>query len=274
MFRSISKAFWFVFVPMTSLALATIYMLVAGIIPLFYLWFTLVMWILVCGLGIACGYHRVFSHKTHSLPQWKENIVLFCAVFAGQGSSIFWAATHRGYHHPHSDTAKDLHSPVAHGIFHAYIGWFMKISENNLVVNIKYAVDLLRKPNHVWFHKHYLKILWGIPLAICVFNWHLAFCAFFLVTGMGLLQDNLINVLGHTKAVIGYRNFDTKDNSHNNPIMGFLTWGQGWHNNHHYSPSSYDFGNGVSNKWWEVDPCRIFLLFIGSAKNNHQSLSN
>jgi stearoyl-CoA desaturase (delta-9 desaturase) len=266
MFKSISKAFWFVFVPMTTLALSTIYMLVTGVIPLIYLWATLVMWVLVCGLGIACGYHRVFSHKTHKLPTWKENIILFFAVFAGQGSSIFWAATHRGYHHPYADTEKDLHSPVVHGILHAYVGWFMQITEKNVIVNIKYAIDLLRKSNHVWFHHHYLKILWTVPLIICLFDWRLAFCAFFLVTGMGLLQDNLINILGHTKAFIGYRNFNTADHSFNNLIMGFLTWGQGWHNNHHHAPGSYDFGRGVSSKWWEIDPCLIFLPFVGPIK--------
>jgi stearoyl-CoA desaturase (delta-9 desaturase) len=131
-----------------------------------------------------------------------------------------------------------------------------------MIINVKYAVDLLRKPNHVWFHKHQLTILWAVPLFICLFDWRLAFCGFFLVTGISLLQDNTINVLGHLKGVIGYRNFQTKDNSHNNPILGFVAWGQGWHNNHHYSPANYDFGSGVSGKWWEFDPCRIFLPFL------------
>ena len=247
---------------MTLLAIITIGLLITGIISPYYLIGTFIMWVLVCGLGVACGYHRVFSHRTHKLPTWKENIILFFAVFSGQGSSILWTAIHRGSHHRYSDTTKDLHSPVAHGIFHAYVGWFMDITENNIKVNIKYAVDLLRKPNHVWFHKHYLAVLWGVPLLVCLFDWKLAFTSFFLVTGLGLLQDNLINVLGHLKAYIGYRNFDTDDNSHNNVIMGYLTWGQGWHNNHHHSPASYDFGKKVSGKWWEFDPCVIFLPFI------------
>jgi stearoyl-CoA desaturase (delta-9 desaturase) len=247
---------------MTSLAVLTIYLLYTGVIPLYYLFGSAIMWVLVCGLGIACGYHRVFSHKTHQLPVWKENIILFFATFAGQGSSIFWAATHRGYHHPHADKTKDLHSPVVYGLYHAYIGWFKQITENNVIVNIKYAVDLLRKPNHVWFHQHYLKVLWGVPLLVCLIDWRLAFTSFFLITGYGLLQDNMINVFGHIKAGIGYRNFDTNDNSHNNIIMGLLTWGQGWHNNHHHAPGNYDFGSGTSGKWWEFDPCKLFLPLL------------
>jgi stearoyl-CoA desaturase (delta-9 desaturase) len=262
MFKNISKAIWFVWMPIIPLALSTIYMLIVGIIPLYYLFATLIMWCLVCGLGVAVGYHRVFSHRTHQLRTYKENIILFFASFAGQGSSIVWAALHRGYHHPYADTPKDIHSPVVYGVFESFVGWYRNVTENNMIINVKYAVDLLRRPNHVWFHKHQLTILWSVPLFICLFDWRLAFCGFFLVTGISLCQDNMINVLGHLKGIIGYRNFETKDNSYNNPVLGFLTWGQGWHNNHHHSPASYDFGSGVSGKWWEFDPCKIFLPFL------------
>lgn len=260
--RNVSHSFWFQFVPAILLGLLTIVLLAIGVIPLYYLFATAIMWVLVCGLGIAAGYHRVFSHRTHTLPVWKENIILFFATFAGQGSSIFWAAMHRGYHHPYSDTARDYHSPVAYGKMQAYVGWFLKITENNNPVSIKYAVDLLRKPNHVWFHKNYLKLLWIVPLVVAVFDWKLALTGFWLVTMLGSTQDNMVNVWGHSKSIFGYRNFETRDNSHNNLILGYLAWGQGWHNNHHYKASSYDFGKGVSGKWWEIDPAKLFLPFL------------
>lgn len=129
-------------------------------------------------------------------------------------------------------------------------------------ISIKFAIDLLRKPHHIFFHKHYLKILWAVPLIVAIFDWRLALTGFWLVTMIALFQDNLTNVFGHTKAFIGYRNFETKDNSQNNPILGYLTWGQAWHNNHHYRASSFDFGSGVSGKWWEFDPCRLFKVFL------------
>lgn len=259
---TISKSFWFQFVPAMIFGTLAIILLAIGVIPLYYLWSTLIMWILVCGLGIAVGYHRVFSHRTHTLPTWKENIILFLAIFAGQGASIFWVALHRGYHHRFSDQKQDLHSPVIHGKYHAFVGWYRQITEVSNTVNFKYAVDLLRKSNHVWFHKHSLQILWGVPIIVALFDWRLALCAFWLVTFIGSIQDNIINVFGHDRGLIGYRNFDTDDNSHNNIILGYLCWGQGWHNNHHSSPASFDFGTGVSDKWWEWDPSKIFLFFL------------
>lgn len=260
--RSISRGFYFQFLPALLLGSITVGLLVTEIIPAYYLIATLIMWVLVCGLGIAVGYHRVFSHKTHNLPSWKENIILFFATFAGQGASILWVAVHRGYHHAHTDTSKDIHSPIAHGKLTAFAGWFYKITENNNPVNLKYSVDLLRKKNHLFFHKYNLYILWGIPLLVSLFDWKLALTGFCLVTMIGSVQDNLINVLGHLKGWIGYRNFDTKDNSYNNLILGYLAWGQGWHNNHHYDPKSFDFGKSISGKWWEWDPTKIFNIIL------------
>jgi fatty-acid desaturase len=257
---TVLKSYYFQFASAITIGTTTIILLITGVIPPYYLVYTFIMWILVCGLGIAVGYHRVFSHKTHHLPRWKENIIMFLATFAGQGATLLWVSLHRGYHHRLSDREGDIHSPVVHGWFHAFIGWQRTITENT--ISMKYAVDLVRKSNHIWFHKHHIKVLWSVPLIVAVFDWRLALTAFWLVTMIGVIQDNLINVVGHKKAMIGYRNFDTDDNSHNNFVMGYLGWGQGWHNNHHYAASSYDFGSGVSGKWWEWDPSRIFLPLL------------
>lgn len=260
--KHLSIAFWMQTVPATFFGLLTIVLLATGVIPTYYLIATAIMWPLVCGLGIAVGYHRVFSHKTHKLPAWKENVLLFLGALAAQGGPVFWVAMHRGYHHPYADTERDLHSPVAHSKFYAFMGWIYKLNENNNTVNIKYSVDLLRKPNFVWFHHHSLKVLWITPIVIALFDWRLALTACCLTALIASMQDNIVNVYGHIKGWFGYRNFETKDNSQNNPLLGYLLWGQGWHNNHHADPKSYDFGSGVSGKWWEYDPCRLFLPLL------------
>lgn len=267
MLKNCAKGIWFMVVPIMLLAFIGAALYITGVIPAYYLIVTFVMWMLVSGLGIAVGYHRVFSHKTHILKPWQENIILFFATFAAQGSPIFWVAVHRGYHHPYSDTEKDLHSPVVYGKWHAFLGWLLKNTEANNQVNVKYAIDLLRKPNFVWFHKHYLKIIWLVPLAVALFDWRLSFAAFFIPGGIALLQDNGVNIYGHTKTFFSYRNFETNDQSVNNIWFGYFGWGQGWHNNHHARPGSFNFGSKISNKWWEVDPCVIFLPFLGKPKD-------
>lgn len=262
MFKNISKYSWFSFLPFLLLGFTAIVLFFNGIIPLYYLFFTFIMWVLIAGLGVAVGYHRIFSHNTHpNLPTWKENIILFFGVLSGQGSSITWAAVHRGYHHKFSDTEKDLHSPIK-GVYHAFFGWSTKITEANPNINLKYAGPILRKKNHVWFHENQMKLLWAFPLFLLLIDWKLSLAMSCLPTCICLIQDNCVNVFGHRKFGIGYRNFNTNDNSHNNFIIGYLGWGQGWHNNHHHRPGSFDFGSGVSGNWWEFDPCRIFKIFL------------
>lgn len=267
MFKNISKYSWFSFIPFVLLGIITIVLFASSIIPVYYLWFTLLGWILISGLGVATGFHRVFSHNNYpNMPIWKENVLLLLGTLSGQGSSITWTAIHRGYHHKYTDTDRDLHSPTK-GIYHAFFGWTTEINEANSIVNLKYAVNLLKKPNHVWFHKHQMTILWAAPIIIALFNWQLCLALICLPTGLALIQDNLVNIFGHLKCVIGYRNFNTNDNSQNNVVLGYLGWGQGWHNNHHYEPKSFDFGKSVSGKWWEWDPCKIFIPFLNDDKN-------
>jgi fatty-acid desaturase len=55
-----------------------------------------------------------------------------------------------------------------------------------------------------------------------------------------------VNSLSH---IWGYRTHDTPDNSRNNPLVAFLAWGEGWHNNHHADPVSPRHGRA----WWELD---------------------
>lgn len=222
-------------------------------------WWPLVLagWILVSGLGVAVGYHRVFSHKTHDLKPWLDNLLLILGALGGQGSSISWVAVHRGYHHRFSDTDKDLHSPV-HGIWNALIGWYWRLTPET--INHRYAVDLLRRPNHVRVHKYYIKLLyaWIAVLGLASYVTSLPIIQGYLaVLAVSLLQDNLVNTLCH-QPKLGYRNFETSDKSNNFWPLGYFGWGQGWHNNHHERPAAFSFGV----RWWEFDPCVLFLPLL------------
>jgi fatty-acid desaturase len=220
------------------------------------LWLTLAGWILFSGCGIAIGYHRLFSHKAFKVSRAMELFLLVCGAFGAQGSSIFWSALHRGYHHPHSDTARDIHSPI-HGKFNAYVGWMFKLKPDS--ISMKYAVDLLRDPAHLWVHKHYASLLW-IPIGISfLVNWKITLYFFALPMVMAIHQENLVDLFCHTRNIFGYRNHDTKDNSMNNIVLGLFGWGQGWHNNHHKRPGDWNFGG---ERWYEFDPCKLIIGVI------------
>ena len=58
----------------------------------------------------------------------------------------------------------------------------------------------------------------------------------------------------------GYRNNGTNNSSRNNPIVGFLSNGEGWHNNHHAAPHSARFGY----RWWELDTTWLTIGLLAS----------
>jgi sn-1 stearoyl-lipid 9-desaturase len=254
------KYFVYIVIPMFILGITGIsLMVITG--AYYWLFSTLIFWILLSGLGIAVGFHRVFSHNCYNLKPWLDNILLYCGTMACQSSSLTWVAVHIGYHHPYADQERDPHSPKK-GLWYAVMGWTFRVNQTS--INHKYAVKLLRKPMHIFFHKHYFKIVWLSVLAILIlFGWKLVLFGYGIAAMLSILQDNFVNLFGHTKGLIGYRNFEISDNSHNNPVLGYLGWGQGWHNNHHKYPNNFNFGV----KWWEFDPCCLFtpLLKLGQS---------
>lgn len=254
------KYFGLIVAPMLILGALAVYLMIATT-SYAWLWLTFAFWVLLSGLGIAVGFHRIFSHHCYKLQPWLENFILVCGTLACQSSSLTWVATHIGYHHPKSDTDKDPHTPTK-GFWYAFMGWTFTI--NAATINHKYAARLMKKPIHMFFHKHYFKLVWAFVLAMFLLvGWKATLFGYCLAASISILQDNLVNVLGHTPS-LGYRNFEINDVSSNFPLLGYLGWGQGWHNNHHKYPQRYDFGV----KWWEFDPCRIFipLLKFGSVK--------
>lgn len=251
------KYFAFLVIPVFLLGITGIVtMIMTG--AYWWLLLTFFFWVMLSGLGIAVGYHRIFSHRCYEPKPWLDNLLLICGTLACQASSLTWVATHMGYHHPYSDQDKDPHTPKK-GIFYAFVGWTMHV--NPTTINHKYAVKLLRKPNHVFAHKYYFRLVWAFMIVLGILSWKALLFGYCIAATVSMIQDFSVNVLGHCPK-LGYRNYDTNDISSNFIPLGYLGWGQGWHNNHHKFPADFSFGK----KWWEFDPCVIFipLLKIGS----------
>jgi fatty-acid desaturase len=63
---------------------------------------------------------------------------------------------------------------------------------------------------------------------------------------MGLHATWLVNSATH---LWGRRRFATRDHSRNNLWVALVTFGEGWHNNHHAHPTSARHGLA----WYEID---------------------
>lgn len=217
---------------------------------------------------ITAGYHRYFSHRSFKLDRFPQFLLAFLAMASAQKGILWWAANHRD-HHSHSDTEKDLHSPVQHGFWHAHIGWIFE--ENSQGYNAKKIADFGKYPELRFLNKYY----W-IPtlfFALTVFFigaltggssgeysfWLGGFQS--LVWGYALVllclyqASYTVNSLAH---VYGSRRFKTTDDSRNNAFLAIITLGEGWHNNHHHCKSSCRQGY----KWWEIDMTFYLLTLL------------
>jgi fatty-acid desaturase len=75
--KNISLYSYFSFIPFVVAVPVIIYLFITGIIPTSYLWATFIGWILISGLGIATGYHRIFCH----MPTLKKIFILLFTDF-------------------------------------------------------------------------------------------------------------------------------------------------------------------------------------------------
>lgn len=213
-------------------------------------------YVLISGLGVAVGYHRYYAHRTFETSKFWQCVMTYLGVLSCQGSPVFWTIVHRTVHHAYADTEKDLHSPV-NGKFNAYLGWIIFLVPKN--VRLRGVSDLLRDKICMWFHKRFYKLVWA-TWAISIFVSTDLFLGLALAQIYAFHQENLIDLICHLRGWWGYRNNDTKDDSVNILPLGWLTWGQAFHNNHHAQPGSYDFGQ----RWFEVDPSKFLVRMVKS----------
>jgi stearoyl-CoA desaturase (delta-9 desaturase) len=219
-------------------------------------------WVLIAGLGSAVTLHRIVSHRSVELRKGMKPVLLWIASLCLQGSPLGWAAIHRGSHHRFSDTDRDAHTPKK-GIAYSYHFWLHDWGD---YFNPKYAIDLLKDKTHLFFAHNYTKIIFISYIIIGLLNWEILLFMFIIPAVYSLHQESLVNTLCHLPGR-GYRNFDIKDDSNNRPVLGYLFWGQAWHNNHHARASAYDFGTTVSGIKREFDPCLLFLPLIAKTES-------
>jgi len=222
-------------------------------------------WIFIEGIGVAVVLHRYVSHKAFDERKGFKPILLWLGCLSLQGSPLGWAAIHRGSHHRYSDTEKDAHSP-SKGKFYA---WHLWLHDWDKYFNPKYALDLIKDPMHMWFAKNYVKIIVITYIIVALIDWQLLFWGFMVPAVISLYQESNINVFCHTNGY-GYRNFETRDNSRNVPMLAWITWGQGWHNNHHQKAYAYDFGTTVSGNPKEFDMSLLLLPLVATKESREK----
>jgi sn-1 stearoyl-lipid 9-desaturase len=199
---------------------------------------------LTIGLGISLGFHRLATHRSFRTPKWLEYFFILCGTLAGQGAVLGWVGYHRA-HHAHTDLDLDPHDSTK-GLWWSHISWLMH--EVPMYSELpRLTQDIMDDPFYRFCHKYYilmqivlgviLYLLGGIPFVV----WGI-----FVRLFVGFHSTCSVNSICHK---FGYRSHDTSDRSTNCWWVALLTFGEGWHNNHHACQYSARYGW----QWWEID---------------------
>ncbi len=266
---------------------------IAGlIVAMVLLWGTAFSWVylalmtamsLVSGFGVTVGYHRLCTHKSFSTPAAVRYAFAAAGSMAVQGPVIEWCGAHRR-HHQHSDSEGDPHSPhmgpdgswgegfiaTLRGAYHAHVGWLFAGHQRGLG---RYTRDLREDRALAAANRHFLAwVLAGLVIpavlgGVLTLSW--------MGVLLGFLWGGLVRVLvihhitwsvNSVCHLWGWRPFACGDESRNNPIVGILGLGEGWHNNHHAFPNSARHGL----RWWEIDFSYMLIrvmAMLGLARN-------
>ena len=221
--------------------------------PWFFSWSALGVAIALhwlCGsIGICLGYHRLLTHRSFKVPRWLEYIIATIGTLALQGGPIFWVAGHRQHHAFTEHVEKDPYS-AKKGFLWSHIVWmfYLKPETFDSKVYSKHAPDLARDPYYRFLNQYFL--LMQVPLALILYaigGWSFVIYGVFVRAVLLWHCTWLINSANH---MFGYRNFESDDNSRNLWWVALLTYGEGWHNNHHAFPKMAKAGLTK----WEIDP--------------------
>lgn len=205
--------------------------------------------------AITGFYHRYFSHRTYKTSRVMQFIFAVVGASAVQRGPIWWAARHR-HHHRHSDEEDDIHSPVRHGLYWSHVGWIT--SKGAYAYDEKAVPDLMKFPEIRFIDRFdnlvpliEAVMLFGLGVLLQRSGWNtsggqMLIWGFFISTIVCAHATFTINSLTH---MWGRKRYKSKDESRNSLLLALLTFGEGWHNNHHYYPGAVRQGF----YWWEID---------------------
>jgi stearoyl-CoA desaturase (delta-9 desaturase) len=216
--------------------------------------------------AITGFYHRYFSHRTFKTSRFWQFVFALIGSSAVQRGPLWWAAHHR-HHHRHSDQEPDVHSPVVHSFLWSHMLWFT--SKANFAVRWEEVKDLAKFPELRFLDR--FDILVPILLGFAMFflgigidyyfpeletsGMQMLTWGFFISTVLLFHGTCTINSLSHQ---IGTQRYKTGDQSRNSLLLALITFGEGWHNNHHFYPASTRQGF----YWWEIDVTYYLLRML------------
>jgi stearoyl-CoA desaturase (delta-9 desaturase) len=253
---------FFVLTPIFTVLFLYLYLKIDGFNP--YILIPTIIYYFFTGMSITTGYHRLFSHRSYKTGPVVKLFFLLFGAGAFQNSVLKWCTDHRR-HHLKVDQDEDPYN-INKGFFWAHMGWLFVKEEDQY--KDKFAQDLENDPLIYWQHKYITSISIFMAFILPAIIGYFMGSVLGGIAIIGLLRmvfvhhvTFFINSLCH---MVGYQTYTDTNTAKDSPIMALFTYGEGYHNFHHYFQT--DYRNGI--KWYQYDPTKWViktLEFFGLA---------
>jgi len=222
-------------------------------LALFLHWFT------GC-LGNTLGWHRLIAHRSFKVPKWLEYVFVFAGSLSCQSGPIEWIGLHR-HHHTHSDQITDHHNS-GRGFWWSHMGWLLYQVPAKKEIG-RFTQDISGDPVYQFFSAYFLPLQGVLAVVLYLIGgWPFVIWGVFVRLVVVYHCTWFVNSATHK---FGYRTYESGDRSTNCWWVALITYGEGWHNNHH--AFQYSARHGL--QWWEFDTTWItiqVLCYLGLAK--------
>ena len=201
----------------------------------------------VGSLGVGLGWHRLLTHRSFKAPKWLEYLLTILGTMSIQDSPDKWVATHR-IHHKFTEQDGDPHS-TRPGFWWAQVGWIVwgTAQDHDQDTLRSFVPDLIKDRGHRIISRfYYVPIIVSAALLFAIGGWTMVVWGVAARVVLGWHTTWFVNSLSH---IYGARPHATNDDSTNNWFVALLTFGEGWHNNHHAFPTSARHGLD----WFQFD---------------------
>ena len=219
------------------------------------------------GMSITAGYHRLWSHRAYEAHWLVRLPLLVFGTMAIQNSVLIWSANHRVHHRFCDNNDVDPYS-AGRGFWYSHIGWMLR-NYPSAEPDFSLVKDLERDPMLRFQHRYYLPLVlltnFGIPVALGLYFGD--FWGMLLLAGVTRLVIShhvtfFINSLAH---MWGTQPYNDRNSAKDNPVLAFLTYGEGYHNFHHHF--LHDYRNAI--RWWQWDPTKWFIWALSKLGLTH-----
>ena len=242
----------------TSIGLIVIHLgALAALFPAMFTWKAVITMIVLCiltsAIGISLCFHRSLTHRGLKLVKPLEYFTAFLGTLSLQGGPITWVATHR-QHHASTDADGDPHG-ADRGFLWSHCAWLFATNQNVPIAENRrrLALDLSEDPFYRFLDSASVFLQIGLAVALYFFGgWPCVVWGIFVRLVLMYHSTWLVNSASH---MFGYRSYKTNDLSRNNWWVAILSWGEGWHNNHH----AFQFSARHGLRWFEFDPVWLVI---------------